>query len=156
MLAPGRLTPQPGRPAISGTRLLADNISDLKAQVAANQKGIELVLEMVEHYGLDVVQAYMGHVQDAAEAAVRNRLTELSRIQGHAGKGIRYKAVDYLDDGSPIALALDHRPQRRQRRIRLYRDRPRDLGQLQCTVSSCTVRHSLQPAMPHRKRSAPQ
>ena len=56
LLAPGRLTPAPGRPAISGTRLLADNISDLKAQVAANQKGIELVLEMVDHFGLDVVQ----------------------------------------------------------------------------------------------------
>ena len=105
LLAPGRLTPQPGRPAISGTRLLADNISDLKAQVAANQKGIELVLEMVDHYGLDVVQAYMGHVQDAAEAAVRNRLQELSRSKGMAAKDT-VTAVDYLDDGSPITLSL--------------------------------------------------
>jgi 5-oxoprolinase (ATP-hydrolysing) len=105
LLAPGRLTPQPGRPAISGTRLLADNISDLKAQVAANQKGIELVLEMVEHYGLDVVQAYMGHVQDAAETAVRNRLKELSRSKGLQERDT-VRAVDYLDDGSPIALAL--------------------------------------------------
>ena len=69
LLAPGEITPAPGRPPISGTRLLADNISDLKAQVAANQKGIELVLEMVDHYGLEVVQAYMHHVQDAAEDA---------------------------------------------------------------------------------------
>jgi 5-oxoprolinase (ATP-hydrolysing) len=105
LLAPGRLPPQPGRPAISGTRLLADNISDLKAQVAANQKGIELVLEMVEHYGLDVVQAYMGHVQDAAETAVRNRLKELSRSKGLQERDT-VRAVDYLDDGSPIALAL--------------------------------------------------
>jgi 5-oxoprolinase (ATP-hydrolysing) len=105
LLAPGRLTPQPGRPAISGTRLLADNISDLKAQVAANQKGIELVLEMVDHYGLDVVQAYMGHVQDAAETAVRNRLKELSLSKGMQEKDT-VRAVDYLDDGSPIALAL--------------------------------------------------
>ncbi len=52
LLAPANQTPAPGRPAISGTRLLAGNISDLKAQVAANQKGIELVLEMVDHYGL--------------------------------------------------------------------------------------------------------
>jgi 5-oxoprolinase (ATP-hydrolysing) len=105
LLAPGKLSPQPGRPAISGTRLLADNISDLKAQVAANQKGIELVLEMVAHYGLDVVQAYMGHVQDAAEAAVRNRLTELSRAKGLKEKDT-VRAVDYLDDGSPIVLSL--------------------------------------------------
>lgn len=105
LLAPGRLIPQPGRPSISGTRLLADNISDLKAQVAANNKGIELVLEMVAHYGLDVVQAYMGHVQDAAEDAVRSRLKELSRSKGMKKKDT-VQAVDYLDDGSPIVLSL--------------------------------------------------
>ncbi len=105
LLAPGKLTPQPGRPAISGTRLLSDNISDLKAQVAANQKGIELVLEMVDHYGLDGVQAYMGHVQDAAESAVCSRLQELSRAKGMAEKDT-VNAVDYLDDGSPIRLSL--------------------------------------------------
>jgi 5-oxoprolinase (ATP-hydrolysing) len=105
MLAPGKITPAPGRPSISGTRLLADNISDLKAQVAANQKGIELVLEMVNHYGLDVVQAYMHHVQDAAEEAVRNRLKELSLSKGMTEVDT-VRALDYLDDGSPIALAL--------------------------------------------------
>jgi 5-oxoprolinase (ATP-hydrolysing) len=105
LLAPGKLEPQPGRPAISGTRLLADNISDLKAQVAANRKGIELVLEMVDHYGLDGVQAYMGHVQDATEGAVRNRLTELSRAKGLKEKDT-LRAVDSLDDGSPIVLSL--------------------------------------------------
>ncbi|WP_372681553.1 hydantoinase B/oxoprolinase family protein [Desulfosarcina sp.] len=105
LLSPGKLISQPGRPAISGTRLLADNISDLKAQVAANQKGIELVLEMVEHYGLEVVQAYMSHVQDAAEAAVRSRLKELSLSKGMKDKDT-VRAVDYLDDGSPIVLSL--------------------------------------------------
>nr|WP_320013869.1 hydantoinase B/oxoprolinase family protein [uncultured Desulfobacter sp.] len=105
LLAPGKLTPAPGHPAISGTRLLADNISDLKAQIAANQKGIELVLEMVDHYGLDVVQAYMKHVQDAAEEAVRQRLRVLSESKGMAERDT-IRAKDYLDDGSPIALAL--------------------------------------------------
>jgi len=105
LLAPGGITPAPGRPPISGTRLLADNISDLKAQVAANQKGIELVLEMVDHYGLDVVQAYMGHVQNAAEEAVRSRLKELSVNKGMAEVDT-VRAVDYMDDGSPISLAL--------------------------------------------------
>lgn len=105
LLAPGKITPLPGRPAISGTRLLQDNISDLKAQVAANQKGIELVLEMVAHYGLDVVQAYMGHVQNAAEEAVRNSLKELSLSKAMAEVDT-VKALDYLDDGSPIVLKL--------------------------------------------------
>jgi 5-oxoprolinase (ATP-hydrolysing) len=103
--APGRITPQPGRPKISGTRLLADNISDLKAQVAANQKGIELVLEMVDYYGLSVVQAYMRHVQDAAEDAVRHALRDLSRRKKMDRLDF-VTAVDHLDDGSPIALKL--------------------------------------------------
>ena len=105
LLAPGKLSPAPGRPAISGSRLLADNISDLKAQIAANQKGIELVLEMVGHYGLDVVQAYMTHVQNAAEEAVRQRLRALSASKGMAERDT-IRAKDYLDDGSPIALTL--------------------------------------------------
>jgi 5-oxoprolinase (ATP-hydrolysing) len=97
--------PRTGKTAISGTRLLADNISDLKAQVAANQKGIELVLEMVEHYGLNVVQAYMGHVQDAAETPCATGSKELSESKGMAEVDT-VRAVDYLDDGSPVALAL--------------------------------------------------
>lgn len=55
--APGKI------PGCSGTRNLHDNLSDLRAQVAANQKGIQLVGELIGQYGLDVVQAYMGHIQ---------------------------------------------------------------------------------------------
>ncbi|XP_054983894.1 5-oxoprolinase isoform X2 [Sorex araneus] len=58
--APGKI------PGCSGTRNLHDNLSDLRAQVAANQKGIQLVKELIEQYGLDVVQAYMGHIQGSA------------------------------------------------------------------------------------------
>jgi 5-oxoprolinase (ATP-hydrolysing) len=105
LLAPGDIVPPPGRPAIGGTRLLADNISDLKAQVAANQKGIELVLEMVDYYGLEVVQAYMRHVQDSAEEAVRNSLQDLSLNKGLKEVGT-VTAVDHMDDGSPIVLNL--------------------------------------------------
>jgi len=48
-----------------------DNIADLKAQVAANEKGVQELRKMVAHFGLDVVRAYMGHVQDNAEESVR-------------------------------------------------------------------------------------
>ncbi len=47
------------------------NIADLQAQVAANEKGVQELLRMVDHYGLVVVQSYMQHVQDNAEEAVR-------------------------------------------------------------------------------------
>jgi 5-oxoprolinase (ATP-hydrolysing) len=105
LLAPERIVSDPGRPDISGARLPADNISDLKAQVAANQKGIQLILQMVADYGLDVVQAYMKHVQDAAKEAVRMRLKSLSASKNLALVD-SVTAVDYLDDGSPIALKL--------------------------------------------------
>jgi 5-oxoprolinase (ATP-hydrolysing) len=105
LLAPEKIIPDPGRPKIHGARLLADTISDLKAQVAANQKGIQLIRQMVSDYGLNVVQAYMKHVQDAAEKAVRMRLKGLSASKKLALVD-NITAVDYLDDGSPIALKL--------------------------------------------------
>jgi 5-oxoprolinase (ATP-hydrolysing) len=47
------------------------NIADLRAQIAANEKGVQELKRMVAHFGLEVVRAYMGHVQDNAEACVR-------------------------------------------------------------------------------------
>ncbi|MEG4207939.1 hydantoinase B/oxoprolinase family protein [Microcoleus sp. Pol7_A1] len=49
----------------------AQNIADLQAQIAANKRGAEELLKMVEHYGLETVQAYMGFVQYNAEESVR-------------------------------------------------------------------------------------
>ncbi|EPD61162.1 hydantoinase B/oxoprolinase family protein [Streptomyces sp. HGB0020] len=56
------------------------NLADLRAQIAANRKGVDEVARMIENFGLDVVQAYMKHVQDNAEEAVR-------------------RVIDALDDG---------------------------------------------------------
>ncbi|MEG3985666.1 hydantoinase B/oxoprolinase family protein [Microcoleus sp. S28C3] len=52
-------------------RNYAQNIADLQAQIAANKRGAEELLKMVEHYRLETVQAYMGFVQDNAEESVR-------------------------------------------------------------------------------------
>jgi 5-oxoprolinase (ATP-hydrolysing) len=60
-------------------RMPGKNIADLKAHVAANAKGVAELEKMVQHFGLDVVKAYMGHVQDNAEESVRRLLT---RIEG--------------------------------------------------------------------------
>ncbi|MEV4238497.1 hydantoinase B/oxoprolinase family protein [Nocardia sp. NPDC049737] len=65
----------------------ATNIADLRAQIAANAKGVEEVRKMIEHFGLDVVEAYMRHVQDNAEESVR-------------------RVIDALDDGE-YAYATD-------------------------------------------------
>jgi 5-oxoprolinase (ATP-hydrolysing) len=50
------------------------NIADLKAQIAANEKGAAELRKMVAHFGLSVVEAYMGHVQDNAAESVRRVL----------------------------------------------------------------------------------
>ncbi|HEU4781097.1 MAG TPA: hydantoinase B/oxoprolinase family protein [Steroidobacteraceae bacterium] len=52
-------------------RNVLQNLADLRAQIAACQKGIEELNAMCAHYRIEVVQAYMQHVQDNAEAAVR-------------------------------------------------------------------------------------
>jgi 5-oxoprolinase (ATP-hydrolysing) len=72
------------------------NLADLRAQVAANQKGVEELHKMVAHFGLDVVRAYMGHVQDNAEEAVRRVIAALH--DGHF--------VNQLDNGARIEVAI--------------------------------------------------
>jgi 5-oxoprolinase (ATP-hydrolysing) len=52
-------------------RNVGQNMADLRAMIAANEKGVQELRRMVEHFGLDVVHAYMRHVQDNAEEAVR-------------------------------------------------------------------------------------
>jgi 5-oxoprolinase (ATP-hydrolysing) len=53
------------------------NVADLRAQIAANEKGVAELRKMVAHFGLDVVQAYMQHVQDNAEESVRRVIDAL-------------------------------------------------------------------------------
>ena len=55
----------------------AQNIADLKAQIAANEKGVAELRKMVRHFGLDTVEAYMGHVQDNAAESVRRVIERL-------------------------------------------------------------------------------
>lgn len=95
-------------PGCSGTRCLADNINDLKAQVAANQKGINLISTLIEDYGEEVVQFYMVSIQKNAEQSVRNLLKAV--YKRFEGKELR--ARDYMDDGSPICLKIEIDPEK--------------------------------------------
>ncbi len=54
------------------------NVADLKAQIAANEKGVRELRKMIDSFGFDVVQAYMGHVQDNAAESVRRVLDRLA------------------------------------------------------------------------------
>jgi len=90
-------------PGSSGCRNFRDVESDLKAQIAANHKGIQLIHAIVEDYGLETVQEYMYHIRRNAEKSVRNLLRDVAK---RAGTNI-LTAVDYLDDGSPIQLRVE-------------------------------------------------
>lgn len=91
-------------PGSSGTRKLADNISDLKAQIAANQKGITLIRALIAEFGLDVVHRYMYAIQTTAEIAVRELLKRTLATHGPT-----LEAVDHMDDGTPIKLSISIR-----------------------------------------------
>jgi N-methylhydantoinase B/acetone carboxylase, alpha subunit len=94
---------EPARyPNCSGTRCLADNLNDLKAQIAANKKGINLIGTLIEEYGEQVVLFYMRQIQDNAELSVRGLLKEVSAK--FAGRDL--SALDYMDDGTPIQLKI--------------------------------------------------
>ncbi|MCF8055918.1 MAG: hydantoinase B/oxoprolinase family protein [Desulfocapsa sp.] len=94
-------------PPIAPARHLADNLSDIKAQIAANQNGMHLLKEMMDKYGLDVVQAYMGHIQDNAEHAVRKMLIKICRDTNKGnGSDLVLQGEDFLDDGTAIRLTI--------------------------------------------------
>jgi 5-oxoprolinase (ATP-hydrolysing) len=96
----GQLRDAETRALLAGAKYPArnpdQNMADLRAQVAANQKGVEELRKMVAHFGLDVVRAYMGHVQDNAEEAVRRVIGAL-----HDGS---YTLK--LDNGAQIQVAV--------------------------------------------------
>ncbi|MEX0872023.1 MAG: hydantoinase B/oxoprolinase family protein [Aquisalimonadaceae bacterium] len=77
-------------------RNVDQNLNDLKAQIAANNRGVSELRRMVAHFGLDVVQAYMQHVQDNAEEQVRRVLDVLD-------DGFREKE---LDSGARVKVRI--------------------------------------------------
>ncbi|CAG8290365.1 unnamed protein product [Penicillium nalgiovense] len=89
-------------PGCAGARCLSDNLSDLKAQIAANTRGITLIQTLFNEYGTQTVQRYMYAIQATAESAVRNLLKEL--YQKFNGQPL--ESVDYMDDGTPIRLKV--------------------------------------------------
>lgn len=72
------------------------NVADLKAQIAANEKGVREILSMVENFSLEVVLSYMGHVRDYAEECVRRVIAKLEDGE----------ATTYFDQGCKIVIKL--------------------------------------------------
>ena len=83
------------------------NMADLKAQIAANEKGVQELRKMVDTFGIDTVQAYMRHVQDNAEESVRRVITRLKDGQFTLP----------LDNGAQIKVSIRVNTQERSAEI---------------------------------------
>ena len=65
-------------------------------------KGIDLILQLIDEFHLDVVLSYMGHIQQTAESSVRSLMKSLSSLNNTC----EFKAQEFMDDGSNIDLAV--------------------------------------------------
>jgi 5-oxoprolinase (ATP-hydrolysing) len=108
-------------------RNITQNIADLKAQAAANEKGVQEVRRLVEHFGLDTVVAYMKHVQDNAEEQVR-------RVLGVLKDGC---FACEMDDGSRIVVAIRIDRARREAVIDFTGTSPQQPSNFNAPASIC-------------------
>jgi len=75
-----------------------ENVADIQAEIAANEKGLQLLDDLLARYGLEVVTAYMQHIQDNASALTRRAIENLSDGE--------YRFEDRLDDGARILVCV--------------------------------------------------
>ena len=103
------------------------NLADLKAQIAANEKGVQELRRMVAQFGLDVVLAYMRHVQDNAEESVRRVITRL-----HDGA-----FTLPLDNGAQIRVAVRVHPAERRAVIDFTGTSPQQANNFNAPTAVC-------------------
>ena len=114
----GRFREAEFRALLSGAKYPARspdvNVADIKAQVAANETGVQELRRAVREHGLDTVRAYMRHVMDNAEESVR-------RVLDRLGDG---EFAYTMDDGSPLRVAVRSPALRRLSAPMMLRVRP--------------------------------
>ncbi|MBE9121832.1 hydantoinase B/oxoprolinase family protein [Tychonema sp. LEGE 07199] len=108
-------------------RNVAQNIADLQAQVAANNRGVAELLKMVEHYRLETVQAYMGFVQDNAEESVRRVIEVLKDGE------FTYP----MDSGGQIKVAITINKSARRAKIDFTRTSPQQFNNFNAPAAVC-------------------
>lgn len=117
-------------PGCSPTRRLQDNISDLKAQISSNQRGIVLLGKLCEHFTLPVVQTYMRSIQDNAELAVRQYFKQIAKEHPEP-----LKAVDHFDDGTALHVKISIDPETGSALYDFTGTGPQIWGNFNCPIS---------------------
>jgi len=102
-------------------------MADLRAQIAANEKGQQELRRMVGDFGIDVVQAYMRHVQDNAEESVRRVITRL--------KDGAFTLP--LDNGAQISVAVKVDAQSRSATIDFTGTSPQQTNNFNAPTAVC-------------------
>ncbi|NJR49929.1 MAG: ATP-hydrolyzing 5-oxoprolinase [Leptolyngbyaceae cyanobacterium CSU_1_3] len=105
----------------------AQNVADLQAQIAANERGAAALKQMVAHYGLETVQAYMQHVQENAEASVRRAIGVLS--DG--------RFIYPTDEGSQIQVSIQINAHDRSAHIDFTGTSPQTLSNFNAPLAVC-------------------
>ncbi len=110
-------------------RNIDNNMADLKAQIAANETGAREVKKMIATFGLEVVRAYMGHVQDNAEESVRQALGALTDGE------TRFE----LDSGAVIQIRVSVDREAREATIDFTGTSPQDAGNYNAPLAVCNA-----------------
>ncbi len=113
------------------------NLADLQAQIAANNKGVQELQRMVEQFGLTTVQAYMQHVQDNAEAAVRQVIAQLCRRRREQGEALISAFTVPLDNGAQIQLQVQLHPETRSATLNFTGTSPQQPNNFNAPLAIC-------------------
>ncbi len=108
-------------------RNIDQNLADLGAQIAANTTGVKELTKMIDHFGLDVVWAYMGHVQDNAEESVRRVLDVLKDGE----------FVYPMDGGRHINVHITVNKEARRATVDFTGTSPQDPGNFNAPTAVC-------------------
>lgn len=103
------------------------NLADLQAQIAANERGVQELHRMVQHYGLETVQTYMQHIQANAEESVRRAIAVL--------KDGRFRYP--MDDGSEICVQVTIDHSARSARVDFTGTSPQQPTNLNAPIAIC-------------------
>lgn len=119
-------------PGCSTSRRLADNISDLKAQTSANQRGITLLRKLCAEAGLSVVHKYMNAIQSNAELAVRTFFKDIASSHPEP-----LEATDHLDDGTLMRVRISIDRCTGSAEYDFTGSGPQTWGNYNCPISIC-------------------
>lgn len=117
-------------PGCSATRRIGDNLSDLRAQVASNQRGIVLLGKLCDEFSLPVVHRNMDGIQANAEFAVREFFKKIAKIHPEP-----LTATDWFDDGTAVRLSVVIDPETGSATYDFEGTGPQSWGNYNCPIS---------------------